>query len=109
MHVCMHVCAHVCVHVCMYLIGMVSHHRNLEFQGNILLIGMVSHPTNCVVVVLFGVAFSFIGFCFIVPKNEVNLALEICFENGFEAWKIGKVVESSNNSKYVDDVLGIPN
>ena len=50
-----------------------------------------------------------IGFCLIVPKNEVNSALEICLENGFEAWHIGKVVNSLNNSsKEVDNILGIP-
>ena len=49
-----------------------------------------------------------IGFCLIVPKNEVNSALEICIQNGFEAWNIGKVVESSNNSKHFENILGIP-
>jgi len=29
-------------------------------------------------------------------------------KNGFDAWNIGKVFESSNNSKNVD-ILGIPN
>ena len=49
-----------------------------------------------------------IGFCLIVPENVVNSALNICIENGFEAWNIGKVVECSNNSKHVD-IIGIPN
>lgn len=49
-----------------------------------------------------------IGFCLIVPKNVVNSALEICIKNGFEAWTIGKVFESSNNSNDVD-LMGIPN
>ena len=48
-----------------------------------------------------------IGFCLIVPKNEVNSALEICMNNAFEAWNIGQVIESHNNSKHID-VLGIP-
>ena len=48
-----------------------------------------------------------IGFCLIVPKNVVNSALEICIKNDFEAWNIGKVVESSNNPNH-DDILGIP-
>ena len=48
-----------------------------------------------------------IGFCLIVPKDVVNSALEICIENGFEAWNIGKVVERSDDSKSVD-ILGIP-
>ena len=48
-----------------------------------------------------------IGFCLIVPKNEVNSALEICMENNFEAWNIGQVVESQINSKH-KDILGIP-
>ena len=47
-----------------------------------------------------------IGFCLIVPKNEVNSALEICTKNDFEAWNIGQVVESQNNSKHID-ILGI--
>ena len=50
-----------------------------------------------------------IGFCLIVPKNVVNPTLEICIKNGFEAWKIGKVVETPNNSKNLDNILGIPN
>ena len=49
-----------------------------------------------------------IGFCLIVPKNVVNSALEICIGNHFQAWNIGKVVESSANSKHVD-IIGIPN
>ncbi len=49
-----------------------------------------------------------IGFCLIVPKNIVNTTLEICIQNGFDAWKIGKVVEAPNNSELVD-ILGIPN
>ena len=48
-----------------------------------------------------------IGFCLIVPKNAVNSALEICIKNDFEAWNIGQVVESQNNSKHID-ILGIP-
>jgi len=48
-----------------------------------------------------------IGFCIIVPKNVVNSTLEICIENGFEAWNIGKVVETPNNSKQLD-IIGIP-
>ena len=48
-----------------------------------------------------------IGFCLIVPKNAVNSALEICIKNDFEAWNIGQVVESSNNSKHTD-IIGIP-
>jgi len=47
-----------------------------------------------------------IGFCLIVPKNELNSALEICIKNDFEAWKIGQVVEIQNNSKHID-ILGI--
>ena len=50
-----------------------------------------------------------IGFCLIVPNNEVNSVLDICIKNGFEAWNIGKVVESPNNSKHVVNILGIPN
>ena len=49
-----------------------------------------------------------IGFCLIVPKNVVNSALEICIENGFEAWNIGKVVHSPNHSNHID-IIGIPN
>ena len=49
-----------------------------------------------------------IGFCLIVPKNAVNSTLEMCIKNGFEAWNIGKVVESADNSKHVD-IIGIPN
>ncbi len=50
-----------------------------------------------------------IGFCLIVPKNEVNSALKICLENGFEAWNIGKVVNSLNSSsQQTDNILGIP-
>jgi len=48
-----------------------------------------------------------IGFCLIVPRNAVNSALEICIKNDFEAWNIGQVVESQNNSKHID-ILGIP-
>jgi len=48
-----------------------------------------------------------VGFCLIVPKNVVSSTLEICIENGFEAWNIGKVVESSNESKH-SDIIGIP-
>ena len=48
-----------------------------------------------------------IGFCLIVPKKAVNSALEICIKDGFEAWNIGKVVESSNDSKH-SDIIGIP-
>ena len=48
-----------------------------------------------------------IGFCLIVPKNKVNSALEICMKNDFEAWNIGQVVESQNNSKH-SSILGIP-
>ena len=48
-----------------------------------------------------------IGFCLIVPKNVVNSALEICIKNDFQAWNIGKVVESPKNPKHVD-ILGIP-
>ena len=48
-----------------------------------------------------------IGFCLIVPKNEVNSALEICMKNDFEAWNIGQVVESQNNSKHIG-IFGIP-
>ena len=48
-----------------------------------------------------------IGFCLIVPKNEVNSALEICMKNDFEAWNIGQVVETNNHSNHTD-VLGIP-
>jgi phosphoribosylformylglycinamidine cyclo-ligase len=48
-----------------------------------------------------------IGFCLIVPKNVVNSALEICTKNDFQAWNIGKVVETPNNPKHVD-ILGIP-
>ncbi len=50
-----------------------------------------------------------IGFCIILPKKVVNYALDICKDNGFEAWNIGKVVESPNNSKQMDNILGIPN
>ncbi len=49
-----------------------------------------------------------VGFCLIVPKNVVNTVLDICFDNGFEAWNIGKVCESTNNSMDLD-ILGIPN
>jgi len=49
-----------------------------------------------------------IGFCLIVPKSEVNSTLEICIENDFEAWNIGKVVESPTYSKHAD-IIGIPN
>ena len=48
-----------------------------------------------------------IGFCLIVPKNEVNSALEICTKNDFEAWNIGQVVESQINSRHID-ILGLP-
>jgi len=48
-----------------------------------------------------------IGFCLIVPKNEVNSVLEICMKNDFQAWNIGQVVESQHNSKHID-ILGIP-
>ncbi len=48
-----------------------------------------------------------IGFCLIVPKNAVNSALEICTKNDFQAWNIGQVVESENNSKHIN-ILGIP-
>ncbi len=48
-----------------------------------------------------------IGFCLIVPKNEVNSALEICMKYDFEAWNIGEVVDSQNSSKPID-ILGIP-
>ena len=48
-----------------------------------------------------------IGFCLIVPKNEVNFALEICMKNDFEAWNIGQVVERQNNSKNIG-IFGIP-
>ena len=48
-----------------------------------------------------------IGFCLIVPKKAVNSALEICSKNDFQAWNIGQVVESDNNSKHID-ILGIP-
>jgi len=48
-----------------------------------------------------------IGFCLIVPKNEVNSAIKICIKNDFEAWNIGEVVESQSHSKPID-VLGIP-
>ena len=48
-----------------------------------------------------------IGFCLIVPKNEVKSALEICMKNDFEAWNIGQVVESQNNSKNIG-IFGIP-
>ncbi len=48
-----------------------------------------------------------IGFCLIVPKNEVNSALKICMKNDFQAWNIGQVVESQNNSKHIE-ILGIP-
>jgi phosphoribosylformylglycinamidine cyclo-ligase len=49
-----------------------------------------------------------IGFCLIVPKNVLNSALEICIQNGFEAWNIGNVIESPNKSKHVE-IIGIPN
>ncbi len=49
-----------------------------------------------------------IGFCLILPKNVVNSALEICIKNGFEAWNIGKVVESSHNANH-PEVIGLPN
>ena len=49
-----------------------------------------------------------IGFCLIVPQKVVNASLEICINNGFEAYNIGKVVESSNDSKHDDNLLGIP-
>ena len=48
-----------------------------------------------------------IGFCLIVPKNAVKSALEICIKNNFEAWNIGQVVETPNNSKH-KDIIGIP-
>ena len=48
-----------------------------------------------------------IGFCLIVPKNKVNSTLEICMKNDFEAWNIGQVVESQNNSKHIG-IFGIP-
>ncbi len=48
-----------------------------------------------------------IGFCLIVPKNVVNNTLEIINESGFEAWNIGKVVESPDKSNHID-ILGIP-
>ena len=48
-----------------------------------------------------------IGFCLIIPKNVVNSTLEICIKNGFEAWNIGKVVESPTHSKQVS-IIGIP-
>ncbi len=48
-----------------------------------------------------------IGFCLIVPKSAVNSALEICIKNDFEAWGIGQVVESPENTKHMD-IIGIP-
>ena len=48
-----------------------------------------------------------IGFCLIVPKNVVNSALEICIKNDFDAWNIGKVVESTNSLKHLE-IIGIP-
>ena len=48
-----------------------------------------------------------IGFCLIVPKNDVKSALEICIRNDFAAWNIGQVVESENSSKEIE-ILGIP-
>ena len=48
-----------------------------------------------------------IGFCLIVPKNEVSSALEICLKNDFMAWNIGQVVESQDHSKDID-IFGFP-
>ena len=48
-----------------------------------------------------------IGFCLIVPKNEVSSALEICKRNHFMAWNIGQVVESQDHSKDID-IFGFP-
>ncbi len=48
-----------------------------------------------------------VGFCLILPKNVVNAALEICIENGFQAWNIGKVLENPNNSGNIN-ILGLP-
>ena len=47
-----------------------------------------------------------IGFCLIIPKSEVNYALEICIKNDFEAWNIGQVIESKDHSKNLD-ILGL--
>ncbi len=43
-----------------------------------------------------------IGFCLILPKSQVNYALEICKNNDFEAWNIGHVVECHDHSKNID-------
>ena len=48
-----------------------------------------------------------IGFCLIVPKNEVNPILDICANSGFDAWNIGKVVETTNKNTNFD-IFGSP-
>ena len=48
-----------------------------------------------------------IGFCLIVPKNEVGSVLEICIKNDFMAWNIGQVIESQDHSKDID-IFGFP-
>ena len=49
-----------------------------------------------------------IGFCLIIPEKVVNSTLELCINNGFEAWIIGKVVTQTGNSKRDESILGIP-
>lgn len=48
-----------------------------------------------------------VGFCLIVPKENVSTTLEACNETGFDAWTIGKVQENFENSKS-QEVLGLP-
>ena len=47
-----------------------------------------------------------VGFCFVVPSYAVNSVLEICLNNGFESWIMGRIEEASNSRS--KEILGLP-
>lgn len=47
-----------------------------------------------------------VGFCLIVPSEDINAALEVCSEIGLKAWSMGSVQEASNT--HGQDLMGIP-
>ncbi len=47
-----------------------------------------------------------VGFCFVVPAYAVNSVLEICLNNGFESWIMGRIEEASNSRS--KEILGLP-
>ena len=48
-----------------------------------------------------------VGFCLVIPRDSAAKTLEVCVQNGFEAWIMGRVDEASSSKG--EAIVGLPN